>query len=77
MSEDINRPGGEWYDLEEEWAKELNENNDVNVQIYMEYEDDGNRPSGFDVIYTVKDKETGEEKQYHEYIENPHAEYEV
>lgn len=74
MSQDINRPGGEWYELEDSWADELDKGNEVNVQIYIEYDDDeSQRPSGFDVMYTVKDKETGEEKQYHEYIENNHA----
>ena len=68
MSQDINRRGGEWYDLEESWGDELEKGNEVNVQIYVEYEDNENkRPSGFDVMYTVKDKETGESRQYHEY----------
>lgn len=72
--QDINRRGGEWYDLEESWADELSKGNEVNVQIYMEYDDDDSkRPTGFDVMYTVTDKETGESRQYHEYIENNHA----
>lgn len=74
MSQDINRRGGEWYDLEESWADELSKGNEVDVQIYIEYDnDEGKRPDGFDVMYTVTDKETGESRQYHEYIENNHA----
>lgn len=73
MSQDINRRSGEWYDLEESWAEELSRGNEVNVQIYIEYSEGSNRPSGFDVMYTVTDTETGESTPYHEYIENNHA----
>lgn len=74
MSQDINRRGGEWYELEDTWANELEKGNEVNVQIYMEYSDDeSKRPEGFDVMYTVTDKESGEQRQYHEYIENNRA----
>lgn len=73
MSQDINRRGGEWYDLEESWADELSRGNEVNVQIYIEYDEGSNRSSGFDVLYTVTNSETGESAPYHEYIENNHA----
>lgn len=74
MSQDVNRSSGEWYALEESWAKELSKDNEVNVQIYVEYDDsESKRPEGFDVMYTVTDKETGKSTSYHEYISNNHA----
>ena len=50
---ELNRRGGDWYAMEEEWAKAIEEGKTVEIEIEVKYEDDSGRPSSFDVYYTI------------------------
>ena len=56
MNREINRPGGEWYNMEEEWARALKEvpPRKVTVDIKPVYSGKSLRPDSFDVIYKIE-----------------------
>lgn len=45
--------GGEWYQMERDWQDELDEGNDVEVDIRLHYDDDGQTPSEYRTAYSV------------------------
>lgn len=55
QSKDVNRAGGEWYQMESEWASYMNDENVSSVQVDISVNYDGNsqRPTSFDVKYWV------------------------
>ncbi|MCR4364245.1 MULTISPECIES: T7SS effector LXG polymorphic toxin [Bacillus amyloliquefaciens group] len=55
MNSQINRSGGKWYEMEQEWAKALSKKppKKVAVQIEPVYSGDSLRPSYFDVTYKI------------------------
>ncbi|MCY8155465.1 ribonuclease YeeF family protein [Bacillus spizizenii] len=57
MNSQINRSGGRWYEMEQEWAKALKEEppETVSVQIENVYQGDSLRPTLFKVKYKVGD----------------------
>ncbi|MED1938403.1 ribonuclease YeeF family protein [Bacillus subtilis] len=57
MNSQINRSGGKWYEMEQEWAKALKEEppETVSVQIENVYQGDSLRPTLFKVKYKVGD----------------------
>ncbi|WP_342559054.1 DNA/RNA non-specific endonuclease [Metasolibacillus sp. FSL K6-0083] len=63
----INRSGGEWFDMETEWANALKETppKKVTVQINPTYSGDSMRPDAFEVIYQIEGK-----KQVEKFIKN-------
>ncbi|MGE7950070.1 DNA/RNA non-specific endonuclease [Lysinibacillus sp. NPDC093688] len=54
----INRSGGEWFNMETEWANALKENppKKVTVQINPIYSGDSMRPDSFEVTYQIGNK---------------------
>ncbi|WP_269898122.1 DNA/RNA non-specific endonuclease [Lysinibacillus sp. JK80] len=52
----INRSGGEWFNMETEWANALKETppKKVTVQINPTYSGDSMRPDAFEVIYHIE-----------------------
>ncbi|AEK24501.1 DNA/RNA non-specific endonuclease [Capnocytophaga canimorsus] len=50
--------------LENKWAKALNQNKKVEVEIKIKYSDDSKRPSSFEINYKI------ESEKYSEIIEN-------
>ncbi|MCY7864521.1 ribonuclease YeeF family protein [Bacillus spizizenii] len=54
----INRSGGEWYKMENEWAAALKEEppRKVSVRIRPKYLGDSLRPDSFEVIYRIEGK---------------------
>ncbi|WP_242685673.1 DNA/RNA non-specific endonuclease, partial [Photorhabdus sp. RW14-46] len=50
---DGNLNKGAWKQMENSWAKELKAGKRVDVKIQPRYSDNSNRPSSFDVSYTV------------------------
>ncbi|MEN2437387.1 LXG family T7SS effector deoxyribonuclease toxin YeeF [Bacillus sp. JR_21] len=57
MNSQINRSGGRWYEMEQEWAKALKEEppQKVNVNIKAIYKGDSLRPDKFIVKYRIGD----------------------
>lgn len=57
MNSQINRSGGRWYEMEQEWAKALKEEppQKVNVNIKAIYKGDSLRPDKFIVKYSIGD----------------------
>ena len=53
MNSQINRLGGKWYNMEQEWASALKEGKEVNVKIEPIYDSDNLRPISFKVKYTI------------------------
>ncbi|MDE5781645.1 MAG: DNA/RNA non-specific endonuclease [Lachnospiraceae bacterium] len=49
----VNRSGGEWYLMEEEWANALHDNSEVRVLVYPRYRGNSHRPSCYIVIYWI------------------------
>lgn len=49
----INRSGGEWYKMEQNWANALKEGSDVKVDISNIYQGTSVRPSSFKVDYWI------------------------
>ena len=60
MNREINRPGGTWYNMEEEWASALKEvpPRKVTVDIKPVYSGESLRPDAFKVKYQVEGKRT-------------------
>lgn len=58
MNSQINRYGGKWYDMEQDWASALKEGKEVNVKIEPIYELDNLRPISFKVKYTIEGQRT-------------------
>lgn len=58
MNPQINRSGGRWYEMEQEWAKALKEEppKRVNVNIESLYKGDSLRPTKFIIEYTIGNK---------------------
>ncbi|MFI2130893.1 DNA/RNA non-specific endonuclease [Lysinibacillus fusiformis] len=56
----INRSGGEWFNMETEWANALKETPPKKVYVKIEpvYPGNSQRPSHFDVVYEIEGKET-------------------
>ena len=56
MNRDINRSGGEWYNMEQEWSKALKEvpPKKVTVDIKPYYKGESLRPDGFIVKYQIE-----------------------
>jgi len=54
MNGNLNK--GEWRKLENEWAKALNENKTVSVDIRPVYMGDGRRPDMFEITYIIEGK---------------------
>ena len=44
---------GEWRQMEKEWAKEQDKGRDVEVEILVEYTDDGSTPSLLRSTFTI------------------------
>lgn len=49
----INRSGGEWYKMEQEWANALKEGSTVKVNITPNYPSSSLRPDSFKVEYFI------------------------
>jgi predicted ribonuclease toxin of YeeF-YezG toxin-antitoxin module len=58
----INRSGGEWYNMETEWANALNEKppKKVSVKIEPVYSGDSLRPHSFEIVYQIEGKKVVE-----------------
>ena len=58
MNREINRSGGTWYNMEEEWASALKEvpPRKVTVDIQPVYSGKSLRPDAFNVIYEIEGK---------------------
>ncbi|WBW95937.1 DNA/RNA non-specific endonuclease [Oceanirhabdus sp. W0125-5] len=56
MDSKLNRAGGDWYKMEQEWASALEANKEVFVEIDVIYEGASSRPSKFVVEYTIDGK---------------------
>ena len=56
MNREINRRGGTWYNMEEEWASALKEvpPRKVKVNIQPVYSGNSLRPDRFDVMYKIE-----------------------
>ena len=52
----INRSGGQWYNMENEWANALKEDPPLNVSVVIEpvYSGDSLRPDSFRIRYTIE-----------------------
>ena len=53
MNAQINGTGGKWYAMEEVWRTALEAHQSVNVKIEPLYSGVSQRPSSFNVIYTI------------------------
>lgn len=53
QSKNINRAGGEWYNLEKSWSSALKAGSEVEVDIRNVYEGGSMRPNSFDVNYKI------------------------
>lgn len=49
----VNRSGGDWYKMEQGWAKALKDGGSVSVKIKINYEGDSLRPSDFEVLQRI------------------------
>ncbi|KLK98131.1 dna binding protein, partial [Bacillus pumilus] len=69
MNSQINRSGGKWYQMEQEWLSALKEVPPEKVSVYIEavYHSDSLRPSAFEVKYKI-----GESTDYI-YIKNKYG----
>ena len=58
MNRDINRSGGEWFNMEKDWAKALKETPPKKVTVNIEpiYLGKSLRPDSFEVIYQIGDE---------------------
>ncbi|MDD9149979.1 DNA/RNA non-specific endonuclease [Sporolactobacillus sp. CQH2019] len=57
QSKNINRSGGDWYSMEQEWANTIKDNKSVrNVQIDIGYPGNSKRPDMFKVSYNIDGK---------------------
>lgn len=54
----INRSGGQWYTMENEWANALKESppRKVSVKIELIYSGNSIRPDSFEVVYEIEGK---------------------
>ncbi len=52
----INRSGGAWYEMEQEWANALKEGKQVSVKMDIEYPSDSMRPAKFKIEYKIDGK---------------------
>ena len=48
---------GEWREMEKEWAKELDKDNEVEVEISVTYDGDNTSPKTLFATYMVDDNE--------------------
>lgn len=53
MNSQINRLGGKWYNMEQDWAIALKEGKEVKIKIEPIYEGDNLRPISFKVKYNI------------------------
>lgn len=55
MNRDINRSGGEWFNMEKEWAKVLKETPPRKVTVNIEpiYSGKSLRPDRFELVYQI------------------------
>ncbi len=53
MDSTLNRAGGDWYKMEQEWAEALADGSTVDVNIQVIYEGASQRPKEFVVKYTI------------------------
>lgn len=58
QSSNINRAGGEWYMMEQDWANALNKNQTVNVDIRANFSNNSTRPDSFSVTYWINGEKT-------------------
>ena len=58
MNSQINRSGGKWYNMEQEWANALKEGKEVKVKIEPIYDSDNLRPVSFKVKYNIDGQRT-------------------
>ena len=58
MNRDINRSGGEWFNMEKDWVKALKETppKKVTVNIEPKYSGKSLRPDRFKVMYEIEGK---------------------
>lgn len=58
MNRDINRSGGEWFNMEKDWAKALKETPPKKVTVNIEpiYSGKSLRPDSFDITYKIEGK---------------------
>lgn len=59
MSSKTNRSGGEWYTMEQIWAKEARNGHNVDVTIEIHYDENSQRPTEFIVEYYVDGERRG------------------
>lgn len=52
----VNRSGGAWYEMEQEWANALKEGKQVSVKMDIEYPSDSMRPAKFKIEYKIDGK---------------------
>ena len=57
QSSNINRVGGEWYAMEQEWANALDNKRTVSVDIQPRYSNNSMRPDSFEVRYWIDGEE--------------------
>ena len=58
MNSQINRSGGKWYNMEQDWASALKEGKEVRVKIEPVYGGDNLRPISFEIEYTIEGMKT-------------------
>ncbi|QLY82307.1 DNA/RNA non-specific endonuclease [Clostridium intestinale] len=58
MNSQINRSGGKWYNMEQDWASALKEGKEVRVKIEPVYGVDNLRPISFEIEYTIEGMKT-------------------
>ncbi|MGV2804246.1 hypothetical protein GNF85_11280 [Clostridium perfringens] len=58
MNSQINRSGGKWYNMEQEWASALKKGKEVKVKIDPIYNLDNIRPIRFEIEYTIEGMKT-------------------
>ena len=58
MNSQLNRSGGKWYNMEQDWASTLKEGKEVKVKIEPVYEGDNLRPISFEIEYTIEGMKT-------------------
>ncbi len=58
QNKQINRAGGEWYNMEKEWANALKEKPPKKVAVKIEpiYSGNSLRPDSFEILYEIEGK---------------------
>lgn len=56
MSRKLNRAGGDWYQMEKEWANVLLDGKKVSYKIHVKYKEDSRVPDSFVVKYFIDGK---------------------